>query len=250
MVQNGCFMHTWVCPQCGSAVGVSDETCPRCSARGHEVRETAPPAPPPKRNPVRKVRRASASRAAMGDRGEAFNLRRAHYLSFAGAVVASILVAVWMSGGCAGLRLEEVPDEAESSGSPFLHAVGAICAALGVPTDGVSPVATFGIGVRGSIEVSGIRPYYDADKQMHVRAFVANHSQGEQSVALRVLLRVPEAGDQAPPLGAFDLVTVDPLSPADGQEFDVEFNAMGTLQSFPVWSQIRVDLEPLGARSD
>ena len=157
----------------------------------------------------------------------AFELRPKHLLVFGAAVALAVCVAVVVSAGPGGLfsalRLE---DPAETA---------------------VSPVETFAIGVRGPIEVSGIRPYYDDDFQTHVRAFVANHSREPQSVAVQVLLRVREASTQALPLATFQVVISDPLPPHGGKEVDVGLAAMGSLQSLPPWDEIRVDIEGLGA---
>lgn len=157
----------------------------------------------------------------------AFELQTKHLLMFGAAVALAVCVAVVVSAGPDGLfsalRLE---DPAEMA---------------------VSPVETFAIGVRGPIEVSGIRPYYDDDFQTHVRAFVANHSRDAQSVAVQVLLRVREASSQAPPLATFEVVISDPLPPHGGKEVDVRLAAMGSLQSLPPWDEIRVDIEALAA---
>ncbi len=151
----------------------------------------------------------------------AFNLQARHYLIFAGGLAVAILGAIWLSGGFSGLRLE-APEEVTES-----------------------PVETFAIGVQGPIEVSGIRPYYDEEFQTHVRAFVANHSKEEHSVALRVHLRVKEASRRAPPLATFEVVISSPLPPNGGQEVDVQLRALGSLQSLPRWEEMRVDLEDL-----
>ena len=140
----------------------------------------------------------------------------------AGAV--TVLGAAFLLGACSGLELEN-PADAEAG-----------------------PVETFGIGVRGPIEVSGVRPYYDENYHAHVRAFVANHSDREQSVALRVYLRVHQATQQAPPLATFQVVISDPLPARGGKEVDVELQAMGTLQSLPRWDEMRVDLEVIGGQ--
>ena len=151
----------------------------------------------------------------------AFSLEKRHYLIFTGGLAVAILGAIWLAGGFSGLRLED-PDEMVES-----------------------PVEAFAIGVRGPIEVSGIRPYYDEDFQTHVRAFVANHSKDEQSVALRVHLRVREASTRTPPIATFEVVIGSPLPPNGGQEIDVRLQAMGSLQSLPRWDELRVDLEAL-----
>ena len=146
---------------------------------------------------------------------------------FAVALLLALIVAVWAAGDptglFSGLALED-PEEMA-----------------------VSPVETFSIGVQGVLEVSGIRPYYDEDFQTHVKAFVANHSNEPQSVALRVLLRVREASRQALPLATFNVIIPEPIGPNGGIEIDVVLHAMGSLQSLPPWEEMRVDVEPLGS---
>ena len=259
-------MFTWVCPKCGGSVDVAEVTCPHCAARdaapepatrhspvppGDETqalqvaqtevpaRPDPPPAPDPQPAPdpaVAVVAEPTQTPAepvqAPGVQTEsrrrgAFELQTKHLLLFGAAVALAICIAVVVSAGPGGLfsalRLE---DPAEMA---------------------VSPVETFAIGVRGPIEVSGIRPYYDDDFQTHVRAFVANHSREAQSVAVQVLLRVREASSQAPPLATFEVVISDPLPPHGGKEVDVGLAAMGSLQSLPPWDEIRVDIEALAA---
>ena len=249
-------MFTWVCSKCGASVDVAELTCPHCSVRDAapepvakpspvlqadetqavEVSQVLPdpelapvPAEPVAAEPVQappESIQAPAARTESRARG-ALEFQTKHWLVFGAAVVFAIGVAVAVSVGPDGLfsalRLE---DPAEMA---------------------VSPVETFAIGVRGPIEVSGIRPYYDDDFQTHVRAFVANHSKEEQSVAIQVLLRVRQASSQAPPLATFEVVISDPLPPNGGREVDVGLAAMGSLQSLPPWDEIRVDIEGLGA---
>ncbi len=260
-------MFTWVCPKCGGSVDVAEVTCPHCAARGAAAEpatrhspgppgdETQPVQAPPAEAPARpdpqpapdpavpvaaepaqtpagpvqtpaEPVQASAAQPASRPRG-AFELQTKHLLVFGAAVALAVCVAVVVSAGPGGLfsalRLE---DPAEMA---------------------VSPVETFAIGVRGPIEISGIRPYYDDDFQTHVRAFVANHSREAQSVAVQVLLRVREASQQAPPLATFEVVISDPLPPHGGKEVDVALAAMGSLQSLPPWDEIRVDIEGLAA---
>lgn len=259
-------MFTWVCSKCGASVDVAEVTCPHCEpqpATRHSpvppadetqpvqapqaeppARPEPPTAPDPQPPPGPAVAVAAeptqtpesaqtpeptqtpAVQAESRPRG-AFELQPKHLIVFGAAVALAICVAVVVSAGPGGLfsvlRLE---DPAEMA---------------------VSPVETFAIGVRGPIEVSGIRPYYDDDFQTHVRAFVANHSRDAQSVAVQVLLRVREASSQAPPLATFEVVISDPLPPHGGKEVDVRLAAMGSLQSLPPWDEIRVDIEGLSA---
>ncbi len=256
LLHNGRGMFTWVCQQCGASVDVAEVTCPHCATPEPATRRSpvpagdetqpvqAPPAEPPARPdpqpapepavpvaaeptqaPAEPIPTPAAQPASR--RRGAFELQTKHLLLFGAAVALAVCVAVVVSAGPGGLfsalRLE---DPAEMA---------------------VSPVETFAIGVRGPIEISGIRPYYDDDFQTHVRAFVANHSREAQSVAVQVLLRVREASSQAPPLATFEVVISDPLPPHGGKEVDVALAAMGSLQSLPPWDEIRVDIEGLAA---
>lgn len=186
-----------------------------------------PPPPAPSPAPAAAEQSQPAAKQTVSRRGGSLELQAKHLLIFVGAVAVAICLAVVVSVGpgnlFSSLRLEDPEEMVES------------------------PVETFAIGVRGPIEVSGIRPYYDDDFQTHVRAFVANHSKDPQSVAIQVLLRVRQAGEQAPPLATFQVVISDPLPPNGGQEVDVSLAAMGSLQSLPPWDEIRVDIEGLGA---
>lgn len=230
-------MFSWICPDCGAEVEASSDVCPSCSARGSSASDSAPvgsdkdaaevPSEPPAlvASPVSESPRQRPQGSSVES---GLHLEKRHLVIFAVGLLLAVLVAVWAAGDptglFSGLGLED-PDGTE-----------------------VSPVETFSIGVQGAVEVSGIRPYYDEDFQTHVKAFVANHSSEPQSVALRVMLRVREATQQAPPLATFKIVIPDPIGPNGGTEIDVVLNAMGSLQSFPRWDEIRVDVEPLGSQ--
>ena len=234
-------MFKYICSDCGATVDVADDECPHCAPGtvldGDEtadltvLSQTADVAVPSGRDVGAVSERVESEVGTGGSTAvetvatrprSGMELKGWHYLAFAGLVVVAILGAVILSGGMPALRLQ-APEEA-----------------------GVSPVETFAIGVRGPLEVSGIRPYYDDEYQAHVRAFVANHSKQEQSVALLVHLRVREATQQAPPLATFEVVISDPLPPNGGKEVDVNLRAMGSLESLPRWDEMRVDLEVLG----
>ena len=244
MLHNGHWMFTWICPKCGAAVDIAQDTCPQCSGgiepSAPEEDATnvveAPPeptvhhaeaqlaqaaAPPPETTVESEMPAPEPEPVEAAARPSGLHMARRHYAMFAGGLVLAILVAVWLGRGFSGLRLED-PGEAEAS-----------------------PVEAFAIGAEGPIEVSGIRPYYDEDFQTHVRAFVANHSEEERSVALRALLRVREAGRGTPPIATFSVVTPNPLPPNGGREIDVPLRAMGSLQSLPRWDEMRVDLDPM-----
>ncbi len=239
-------MLSWTCPKCGGVLDVTDVECPHCSESLASIEPAAnrtsasgdsqpaavsrrtdrpDPAPATAVLPVEVPEPSPEAEPAAGS--NALGLQRRHYLLFAVALVVFVGAAVWLSGGfddgIFGLRFED-PGEMDES-----------------------PVETFAIGVRGDIEVSGVRPYYDDEYQAHVKLFVANHSDQERAVALRALMRVKEAGPRSVPIATFDVVTVPPLGPNEGRELDVSLNAMGTLQSFPRWDEMRVDLEPIGS---
>lgn len=233
ILHNRHCMFTWICPKCGGAVDVAEEKCPRCSgaAEADSTDETTADLPPPTRErsaPAVAERSRAPSPADESEQvaGNGLQLGPKHYLIFAAALAAAILGAVWLSGGFSGLRFED-PDEMSES-----------------------PVETFAIGVRDDIEVAAVRPYYDEAYQAHVRAFVANHSKQERAVALRVFLRVKEASPTGFPIATFDVITQTPLAPNEGREFDVPLLAMGTLQSFPRWDEMRVDLETIPAQGN
>lgn len=235
-------MFTWVCPDCGYDVDVAAEQCPRCSgqlegkdeqSQATAVRPTPPPAParpvsspepePRQRLPTGPARAPQPIEATRPSGGLQFRAR--HLVYFIMALAVALSAAFWLATGSvpglSSLRLE-LPGEME-----------------------LSPVETFAMGVQGPIEVSGIRPYYTDEFQARVRAFVANHAKSQQPVAVRVHLRVREAGQQVPPLASFAVVLSAPLPPNGGQEVDVELEAMGSLQSLPPWEEMRVDLESI-----
>ena len=231
-------MFSWICPDCGAEVEASSDVCPSCAAQGSSASDTAPagfdedaPAVPsePPAPVVSADSESSPHETSTGSSGKpGLHLETRHLVLFAVTLLLAVLVAVWAAGDptglFSGLALED-PQEMEASS-----------------------VETFSIGVDGAVEVSGIRPYYDEEFQTHVKAFVANHSSEPQSVAVQVLLRAREASRQAPPLATFNVVIPDPIGPNGGTEIDVVLNAMGSLQSFPRWDEMRVDLEPLAAQ--
>ena len=248
ILHNRQCMFTWVCPRCGGAVDVADEKCPRCSGSTDPESTEAtigglqvPVREPPVQLTERRAPAAmppGASEAVAGSPAEGrtddaravaaggLQVGRKHYLIFAGPLAGAIVGAVWLAGGFSGIRFEDPGELSES------------------------PVQTFAIGARDDIEVSAVRPYYDAEYQTRVKAFVANHSKRERSVALRVLLRVREASPGASPIATFDVITEAPLLPNEGREYDVSLKAMGTLQSFPRWDEMRVDLATIGALAE
>lgn len=231
-------MFSWICPECGAEVEASSDVCPICSARGSSASDTAPadfaqdaaavPSEPPAPVGIAVSESLPQESPTGSPVKSGLHLEKRHLAIFAVTLILAVLVAVWAAGDptglLSGLGLED-PEEMA-----------------------VSPVETFAIGVEGAVEVSGIRPYYDEDFQTHVRAYVANHSSEPQSVAVRVMLRPRQASQQAPPLATFNVVISEPIGPNGGTEVDVVLNSMGSLQSFPRWDEMRVDVEPLGSQ--
>ena len=253
-------MFSWVCPDCGDTVDIAHDSCPNCGKGGNAPAATAqatpqppaappaqpaappaaptqvvvqpvavpPPSPPPAPAPSLPTLPEETFTWEPEPSG-GLELKFRHLLLTIVLVAAAVAGAIFLSDGTEGLR--------------------AALSTLGLedpPEADYSPVQTFAVGVLGPIEVSGIRTYYDDEYQMHVRALVANHSSDEQSVAIRALLRVRQAGEQAPPIATFEVVISDPLPPNGSQEIDVPLASMGSLASMPPWDQIRVDIEPLG----
>ena len=218
-------MFTWICPNCGKDVDVAQKTCPRCAAAGESPGEaatetaTAPPPPAPAERRLRQEAAPRQSRPAAPKKSlSSLDVRPRHLLLFGAALLLAVGAAVQLSRPGL-LRLEAVAEPAEES------------------------VQTFSRGAQGPLEVAGIRPYYTDEHQTKVKAFVANHSDEGASVALRVLLRHRQAADNAPPLGAFDIVLPEPLEARGAMEIDTGLEAMGSLQSLPPWREIRVDVE-------
>ncbi len=211
-------MFTWICPKCGKEVDVAQKSCPRCAA-AEASSESAPSLPPPAAlsrqeeaaSPQRRPEKQSGSLSSL-------EVRPIHLLLFAAVLIASVGGAVWLSRPDL-LRLEAVADPDEES------------------------VQTFSRGIRGPLEVAGIRAYYTDDYRTKVKAFVVNHSDEARSVALRVSLRHRQAADNAPPLGGFDLVLPEPLEGQGAFEIDTDLEALGSLQSLPPWQEIRVDID-------
>lgn len=213
-------MFTWICPKCGKDVDVAQKTCPRCAAgEGASADEAASALPPPAAAPRREEAAArQREHAAPKKSSSSLDVRPRHLLLFAAVLLLAVGGAVWLSRP-GPLHLEAVADPAEES------------------------VQTFSRGMQGPLEVAGIRPYYTDDYQTKVKAFVVNHADEAASVALRVSLRHEQAADNAPPLGAFDIVLPEPLAGRGAAEIDTDLEAMGSLQSLPPWREIRVDIE-------
>lgn len=209
-------MFTWICPKCGKEVDVSQKNCPRCADTEASSEDVAAPAAPDSPDALDAPEAAPQSRARQ--RMESLEIRPLHLALCAALLLLTVLGAVWLSRPDL-LRLETVGESEEER------------------------VQTFSRGVQGPFEVAGIRPYYTDDYQTKVKAFVVNHSDREQSVALRVLLRHQQATDSAPPLAGFDLILPQPLGAREAFEIDMVLDAMGSLQSLPPWQEIRVDID-------
>jgi hypothetical protein len=94
-----------------------------------------------------------------------------------------------------------------------------------------------------SVEISGLRPFYDAKNQPQVHAVVINHAAQEiPGVSIRVALRPRRAPAGAPPLARF-LVKIPVLKAEASQEITVPLEAFGTLAALPAWRELRADFE-------
>ena len=199
-------MFTWVCPTCGRELDLSTKECPDCTGK------PAASAPPPPISHAPVADPASPEPAAAPGQSR---------LLLAGIALLA-LAAVFI--GWAMLRGRS----AEPAAKP------AAPEAVSEPAAD-SPYA--------SVEISGLRPFYDAKNQPQVHAVVINHGEQEiQGMSLRVALRPRRAPAGAPPLARF-LVKIPVLKAETSQEITVPLEAFGTLAALPAWRELRADLE-------
>ena len=199
-------MFTWVCPTCGRELDLSTKECPDCTGK------PAAGATPPPLSPAPVAYTASPEPAAAPGQSR---------LLLAGIALLA-LAALFV--GWAMLRGRS----AEPAVKP------AAPEAVSEPAAD-SPYA--------SIEISGLRPFYDVKNQPQVHAVVINHGEQEiQGMSLRVALRPRRAPAGAPPLARF-LVKIPALKAEASQEITVPLEAFGTLASLPPWRELRADFE-------
>jgi hypothetical protein len=200
-------MFTWVCPTCGRELDLSTKECPDCTGK---PAAGAPPPPPISPAPVAYTAPPEPAAAPGQSR-----------LLMAGIALLA-LAAVFI--GWAVLRGRS----AEPATKPV------------APEAVTEPAAD---SPYADVEISGLRPFYDAKNQPQVHAVIINHGAQEMhGVSLRVALRPRRAPAGAPPLARF-LVKIPVLKAETSQEISVPLEAFGTLASLPAWRELRADFE-------
>jgi len=197
-------MFTWVCPTCGRELDLSTQECPDCTGKPAASAPPPPPIPAAYTPPPEPTAGPGQSR-----------------LLLAGIALLA-LAAVFV--GWAMLRGRS----AEPAAKP------AVPEAVAEPAAD-SPYA--------NVEISGLRPFYDAKNQPQVHAVIINHGAQEiPGVSLRVALRPRRAPAGAPPLARF-IVKIPVLKAETSQEITVPLEAFGTLAALPAWRELRADFE-------
>jgi hypothetical protein len=207
-------MFTWVCPTCGRELDVATKDCPNCS--GQQPAADAPPAPPePPQRPAMQPP-APAPPPVTPPRSPL-------WIGGAAALAVVLALSTWFL-----LRGRS----AERRGGLLLETPGA-AAVEDLP---VPPAFA-------SIEIAGIRPFYDDRNRAQVRAVIINHAEREtEDLALSVALRPRQAPPGSPPLARFQ-VKIPVLKPGASREIQVPLEAFGTLAALPGWRDLRADFE-------
>ena len=236
-------MFTWECPTCGRELDVGTTECPDCHpesaekpARRREEPKASPavaatPAPqsPPKEQPgagASQPAPRAAAKPSQGPRRTAKSrtgLQPARLRIVAIVLVAAIGLAIYFAR----------PD--------FFRQAADLTESL--PGAGASG----GSVVEGTLQVAGIRTFYDNEYRPRVRAVVINHGETPLSnVELVVQMRPPRAPSTSAPLASF-VIQLDEIGAQASQEVETELAALGTLASLPPWGEIRLTLTTPGS---
>ncbi len=205
-------MFTWECPKCGREVDVAEQECPHCNEQFNKASadDTADRLPRLVEHPDAP---APQSRTA-------FTIQPTQLALFFVILIGAVLAAVYLS-------------------RPDMLAVDDV-SLLG----GASPPAELGRAFEGSIEIAGIRYFYDDEIKPRVRAVVINHGENEKSgVELTVELRTLEAAADAMPLATFAIRLAEPLAGRSSTEIETELTTAATIQAMPSWERLRVDVK-------
>ena len=206
-------MFTWECPDCGKEVDVAEKECPNCKAQFNKAstEDTADRLP-------RLIEREDEPPAPPK---HAFTIQPTHLALFFVILIAAVLGAVYLSR----------PDIFKVDDVPLL-------------ADSTAP-AELGRAFEGSIEIAGIRYFYDDEIKPKVRAVVINHGEADKSaVELQVELRTLEAAEDAMPLATFEIDLEGPLAGRASTEIETDLTTAATIQAMPSWEQLRVDVKP------
>ena len=205
-------MFTWECPECGREVDVAKKECPNCKAQFNKTstEDTADRLP----------RLVEHEDAAAAPAVRAFTVQPTHLALFFVVLIAAILGAVYIARPDM-LHVDEVPLLSSNE-----------------------PPRELGRAFEGSLEVAGIRYFYDENIKPKVRAVIINHSDEEKNgVELRVELRTLEAKEDSSPLAMFD-INLDKALPARGSaDIETDLTTSATIQAMPSWERLRVDVK-------
>lgn len=219
-------MFTWECPKCGRELDIAESECPHCSQKGKAASTAVATEPKPAaKAPARGLPQPAARRTPepweQPRPSASWGVQGKHIAIFGLLALVAVAAAVFLANPDlfrSQPQLEDVPlgEGSGESGSAYL----------------------------GSIEVAGIRTWYDPDYKAKVTAAVINHSDSAQgSVNLRVALRTREASLTDTPLASFEIQLDEALGPREARDIEADLTAMGTLASMPPWYEMRVDLE-------
>lgn len=216
-------MFTWECSKCGREVDIAEETCPHCeeadkkvAAKTTEARpvESGISQPPASRlpEPTRSDHAVSSNEPR-----SAMSIRPGQLALVVVVMLVAVLGAVYVA-------------------EPSLFQFGG-----GAETEGeIQAAVPPGVG---SIEIAGVRTWYNDDYEPQVRALVINHGEDpQQNVDLRVMLRPRAAPPDSPPLALFDVRITDGLPALASKEIETSLEASGTLASFPDWSELQLEV--------
>lgn len=235
-------MFTWVCQRCGKEVDVAEVECPFCavergrtalgSAHGSDrgvvdepYREGPSREQPARREPEDRLPPPARSNlpptpAPLPPPSHALAIRPLHLLLFGLVLLVSLGGAIYLA------RPDLVSVEGVSM--PKLPKMGGEAAPL----------------QQGSLEVSGIRAWRDAESKLRVKAVLVNHSAGpEKALAYHVALYAPDAEEDASPAATFDAKLEEPLGARESREVEAELLAPEGLTALPDWNRMHVVVE-------
>jgi len=215
-------MFTWECPKCGREVDIAEEICPDCDAPEEKASGKAPAA----RSVESRVPEPAAARLPEPSRSDhtAVQSERRTAMSISPGQFA--LVGIVMLVAILGAVYVAEPSLFQFGGSESEEEIAA-AAPPGV----------------GSIEIAGVRAWYNDDYEPQVRALVINHGEDpQQNVDLRVMLRPRAAPPNSPPLALFDVRITDGLPALASKEIETSLDASGTLAAFPDWSELQLEV--------
>ena len=205
-------MFTWECPECGKEVDVAETECPNCKEQFNKAstEDTADRLP----------RLVEHEDPPGPPASRAFTIQPTQLALFFVILIAAVLGAVYLSR----------PDILQVDDVPLLA--------------GSEPPAELGRAFEGSLEIAGVRYFYDEEIKPKVRAIVINHGETEKSgVELQIELRTLEAAEDAMPLATFEIRLDEPLAGRASAEIETDLTTAATIQAMPSWERLRVNVK-------